>query len=100
MTVSRAIELPQLLESQVREGVAGNHQLEITDREGDVKARQEHTCKYEKITSWDHHFQPLDHRVRISCCYHDVMPQIKGDEPTSVIWLMGKNPPEQSRKLA
>lgn len=61
------------------------------------EAKQEYTCREERITSWDHCFQPLDHRVRISCCYHDVMPQIKGDKP-SVIWLTGKkNASEQSR---
>lgn len=65
------------------------------------EAKQEYTCKGERIMSQDHRFRPLDHWVRISCCYHDVMPQIKGDDPTQVIWLKGKkkNTPEQSRKL-
>lgn len=54
------------------------------------EAKQEQTYREERITSQDRCFQPLDCRVRISCCCNDVMPQIKEDEPTSVIWVMGR----------
>lgn len=65
------------------------------------EAKQEQTSREERIMSQDGCFQPLGHRVRISCCCNDVVPQIKGDEPTSVVWVMGKKKKssEQSRKL-
>jgi len=65
------------------------------------EAKQEYTCGEERSMSQDHRIRPLDHRVRISCCYHDATPHVKGDETTSVIQLIGKkkNPPEQTRKL-